>query len=136
MATAKVKYIGSLRTENIHLQSGTIIETDAPTDNNGKGERFSPTDLTATSLCDCMLTIMGVAAKEHGFSIDGACAEVEKVMSDKPPRCIVKIVVKVDFTMCTLNDKQRRILNAVPPLCPVALSLHPSIIQDVQLKFE
>ncbi|HQL71069.1 MAG TPA: OsmC family protein [Bacteroidales bacterium] len=136
MATARVTYLGSQRTENTHLKSGTVIETDAPVDNKGKGMRFSPTDLVATALCDCMLTIMGIAAQEQGFSIDGATAEVEKVMSDSPPRRIAKVIIRVDLTMCTLTEKQRRLLNAVPPLCPVSLSLHPSIVQDVQLKFE
>jgi len=135
MATAKTVYLGSLRTENTHLQSGSVIVTDAPVDNKGKGEKFSPTDLVATALCDCMLTIMGIAAQEHGFTIDGAKAEITKVMSAMPPRRISKVVINIDLSMCTLNEKQKRMLQAVPPLCPVSLSLHPEIIQEVNFTF-
>ncbi len=79
--TTKTQYLGNLRTEIEHLQSGTKIITDAPLDNRGKGESFSPTDIFASSLCSCMLTIMGISAQTHGFSIDGATAETDKVMS-------------------------------------------------------
>ncbi|MBP7464537.1 MAG: OsmC family protein, partial [Bacteroidales bacterium] len=119
MTTARIVYKGSLRTENTHLQSGTVVETDAPVDNKGKGQRFSPTDLVATALCDCMLTIMGIAAQEQGFSIDNATAEVTKIMTDKPPRKIAKVIINLDFTMCIINDKQRKVLQAIPRLCPV-----------------
>ncbi|MBP7077080.1 MAG: OsmC family protein [Bacteroidales bacterium] len=135
MTTARTVYKGSLRTENTHIQSGTVIETDAPVDNKGKGERFSPTDLVATALCDCMLTIMGIAAQEQGFSIDNAKAEVTKIMTDKPPRKIAKVIINLDFTMCIINDKQRKVLQAIPRLCPVSLSLHPEVVQEVNFKF-
>lgn len=136
MTKIKTRYLGMLRTENIHLPSGTLLLTDAPVDNKGKGEKFSPTDLVATALCDCMLTIMGIVAQEHGFSIDAATADVEKIMTDKPPRRIARVIILVDLRACELSEKQKKMLAAVPPLCPVALSLHPDIVQDVRLIFD
>ena len=134
MATAKVKYIGNLRTSNIHVQSGNEIFTDAPVDNRGKGETFSPTDLLATSLCDCILTIIGIKANDSGFSIDGATAELTKVMGTSR-RSVAEIIIDFDFSMCTLSDKEQRIIKASPSVCPVSLSLHPEVKQIHNFKF-
>lgn len=132
MANFKVNYIGGLRTEMTHLASGTVVVTDAPIDNNGKGEVFSPTDLASSSLASCMLTIMGIAAIEHGFSIDGTTAEVTKIMHSNPRR-IGEIQIKIQFPDFPYNDKQKKILEIISKTCPVALSLHPELIQNVDL---
>src|ERR1700742_824771 len=94
--TVKAIYKGDLRTEDTHVQSGTIIETDAPTDNQGKGERFSPTDLVAVALASCILTTMGIASKGHDLSIEGATCEVEKIMAASPRR-IAELKVHLTF---------------------------------------
>jgi putative redox protein len=135
MITSKTSYLGSLRTVNTHVRSGSKIITDAPLDNKGKGEAFSPTDLVATALCDCMLTIMGIAAEERGFSINGASGEITKIMSSTGSRKIQEIVINLDLSMCELTDSQRKLLTAIPSSCPVALSIHPEIKQNVSIKF-
>ena len=133
MNTATIKYLGNLRTEMTHTKSGTIVLTDAPIDNKGKGEVFSPTDLVASALCSCMLTIMGIAANEHGFSIDGATSSVTKIMSSDPRR-IGEIVIDISFSD-VYTDKQKKILTLISKTCPVALSLHPDLKQSVTLNF-
>lgn len=135
MKTSQVIYIGGLRTRAVHLKSGQEIITDAPIDNQGRGEYFSPTDLAATSLASCMLTIMGIAANSHGFSIDGAVAEVTKIMSDGPPRRISRIIVELSFPGNRFTDKQKAMIEKISSSCPVALSLHPEIIQEVRIVF-
>jgi putative redox protein len=109
METAKTKYLGDLRTEIIHVRSGSVIITDAPVDNKGKGENFSPTDMVAASLGSCILTIMGIAAREHNFSIDGANCKITKIMTDNP-RKIGEIKIDIDFTGNEYTDKQKKIL--------------------------
>lgn len=127
--TSKVTYLGELRTSSVHLQSGSEIITDAPVDNQGKGEAFSPTDMVANSLATCMLTIMGIKARDMGVSLEGSVAEVTKVMQSSP-RKIAKI--EIVFNMKSeADDKSREILQRVAHTCPVALSLHPDIVQDV-----
>jgi uncharacterized OsmC-like protein len=135
MHTSETTYLGKLRTENIHIRSGQKIITDAPVDNNGKGEAFSPTDLVATALCDCILTIAGMMAAQHGFSIDGAKAKTEKTMSQNPPRKISGINIEFDFSMCDLNGKQKMLIEKIPAICPVSLSLHPEINQNINFIF-
>ena len=93
MVTVSSKYLGSLRTECTHLQSGTTLTSDAPTDNQGKGEYFSPTDLVATALGSCMVTIMGISAREHGFDLEEVTWEVTKIMANDPRR-IGKVIVE------------------------------------------
>ncbi len=116
-----------------HCQSGTVVLTDAPVDNKGKGEVFSPTDLMATSLGSCMLTIMGIAAQEHGFSIDGSTATVTKIMASDPRRIAE---IKIDITFPEVySEKHKKILTIISKTCPVALSLHPDLKQDVSLHF-
>lgn len=134
MITSKIKYIGGLRTDNEHVQSGNKMITDAPVDNHGKGEAFSPTDLMSTSLCNCIMTIMGIKADEEGFSIVGATAEMEKIMASNP-RMVAEIKIDFDFSMLDLTEKQKRILKAVPAISPVALSLHPDVKQTINIKF-
>ena len=131
METASIIYIGELRTTATHVRSGTVINTDAPVDNNGKGERFSPTDLVATALGSCMLTIMGIKARDKGWNIDGTKVSVEKIMGTEPRR-ITGINIRFDFPAGHgLEDKDRKILEKVAYTCPVAESVHPDIRQDV-----
>ena len=134
MPTSALKYLGNLRTECTHIKSGQVVITDAPTDNNGKGEAFSPTDLMSTSLCACMITIMGVSAQAHNFSIDGATAEITKIMS-ADPRKVSEIQIEIKFPKNNYSDKIKRILEHIANTCPVALSLHPDIKQDIKLIF-
>jgi putative redox protein len=127
MATSKVTYSGSLRTTAIHLQSSTEIISDAPIDNHGKGEAFSPTDLLATSLASCMFTIMGLTAKTHNLNIEGASAEVTKVMATEPRR-VSEIHINFNFPdKETYSDKDKKILENAAVSCPVYQSLHPNI---------
>lgn len=132
MATSLVKYVGELRTEATHLQSGTLINTDAPKDNHGKGEAFSPTDLVATALASCMISIMGIVAMKEGFTtIDGAIAEVTKVMYAEPRR-IGEIHVKITFPKKNFSEKEKKMYEHAAYTCPVAKSLHPDLKQVVE----
>lgn len=129
--TSKVEYIGDLRTEASHLQSGNIIITDAPKDNHGKGEAFSPTDLVATALASCMMSIMGIVAKKDGITpIEGVIAEVVKVMYAEPRR-IGEIHVKLTFPKLNYSDKEKKIYEHAALTCPVAKSLHSDIKQVI-----
>lgn len=127
--TSKVTYLGELRTSSIHLQSGSEIITDAPTDNHGKGEAFSPTDMVANSLATCMLSFMGIKANDLGVNLEGSTAEVTKTMQAEP-RKIAKIAVVFNMKS-DADEKSRIILERVAKTCAVGLSLHPDIIQDV-----
>jgi uncharacterized OsmC-like protein len=127
--TSKVTYTGGLRTKSVHLQSGTEIITDAPTDNNGKGEAFSPTDMVANSLATCMLTIMGIKANQMDVNFDGSTASVTKIMKAEP-RMISKIIVEFNMNM-SADDKTKTILERAALTCPVYLSLHPDIQKEV-----
>jgi len=135
METAKTKYLGDLRTEIIHVRSGSVITTDAPVDNKGKGENFSPTDMVASALGSCIFTIMGIAAREHSFSIDGSSCTITKIMTENP-RKIGEIRIEFDFTANEYSDKQKKILDYCVKTCPVALSLNDSIFQNVTLRFK
>lgn len=135
METATTKYQGDLRTEITHVRSGSLIITDAPIDNKGKGEHFSPTDMVASALGSCIYTIMGIAAREHGFSIDGSSCKITKIMTEKPRR-IGEIKIEFDLTGREYTDKQRKILEYCVKTCPVALSLSDSVNQNVTLLFE
>jgi uncharacterized OsmC-like protein len=134
METARTKYLGDLRTEMLHVRSGKTVITDAPVDNKGKGEFFSPTDLVASALGSCIFTIMGIAAREHGFSIDGTSCIITKIMTDIP-RKIGEIKIEFDLSVNSYTDKQKKILEYCVRTCPVALSLNESVIQNVTLKF-
>lgn len=128
--TSKVIYLGFLRTEAEHLKSGEKFITDAPIDNNGKGEAFSPTDLMATSLANCAVTIMGIAANNHDINIDGTEAEVTKHMGTEPRR-VVQIDVKFTMPSRDYSSKERKILEVAARTCPVSYSLHPDLIQNI-----
>ena len=134
METTKTVYTGGLRTEMTHLRSGNVVITDAPVDNKGRGEYFSPTDLVASALGSCIFTIMGIAAQEHGFSIDGSTCSITKVMAENPRR-IGEIIIEFDLTRHSYNDKQKKILEYCVKTCPVALSLNESLKQSVSLRF-
>lgn len=129
MTSSKVTYQGDLRTTAIHLQSNNEIITDAPVDNQGKGEAFSPTDLLATSLASCMLTIIGIKACDMDIDIAGATAEVTKVMSADPRR-VSEVHVAITFNK-QLDEKTQKIFYNTALTCPVAKSIHPDIIQKV-----
>ena len=136
MATSKVIYEGGLRTVSTHLQSGEKIVTDAPLDNKGKGEAFSPTDLLATSLANCMLTIMGMAANTHGIDIDGSAAEVTKIMAADPRR-VAEIKVSFHFPKgADYSDKEKQILEKAALTCPVHYSLHPDIKKEIDFGWD
>lgn len=134
MNTSEVLYNGDLRTTCIHLKSGQKIITDAPTDNNGKGEAFSPTDLLATSLGTCMLTVMGIVAKRHNINMDETKVEILKVMADSPRR-ISEIYVDVYFPANNYSQKEKDLLQNTALACPVAKSLHPDIKQKTRFHY-
>ncbi len=132
MVEINTTYTGGLHCKAIHKPSGSKIETDAPVDNKGKGESFSPTDLLATSLAVFYLTTMGIAADDRGIDMNGTKCRIEKHMSHDTPRRVVKLVAEITFTKDIPLDK-RGILEAVATHCPVSKSIHPDI--DVDLKF-
>lgn len=132
--TAIVEYTGNLRCNAEHLQSGSKIETDAPTDNRGKGERFSPTDTLCVSLATCMLTTMGIKANDAGYNIDGAKAEVTKHMASDPRR-VSAIDVRVKLP-AQKDVKSQEILERTGNACPVARSLHPDIKLNLEYIWE
>ena len=132
MITSRVKYLGELRSEAVHLQSSNVILTDAPKDNHGKGEAFSPTDLLATSLASCMISIMGIAAQKDGHTpIVGVEAEVTKIMYQEPRR-VGEIHVKLTFPKNNFSDKEKTIYENAAKTCPVAKSIHPDLIQKIE----
>ena len=130
--TATIHYEGNLRCNAQHLQSGTKIETDAPTDNRGKGERFSPTDLVCTALATCMATTMAIKATEMNIELNGLIVDVKKNMESNPRR-ISKIDVKVFFPpSLVLDEKDRIILQRTGDSCPVVKSLHPELVLNIE----
>ncbi len=134
--TSQITYEGNLRTVATHLQSGTVIETDAPTDNQGKGERFSPTDIVATALGTCMLTIMGIKAKDLQINLEGTKADITKIMSANPRKIgEIKVVIKFPESVHT-DEKQRTILERAAMTCPVFESLHADMKKDVEFKWK
>lgn len=130
MKTSKIVYNGNLRTEATHLRSGKVIITDAPVDNNGKGEAFSPTDLLATSLGSCMLTIMGMVAGRNNINIDGTTIEISKIMGTDPRR-VIEIVVEFTMNGTAYSNEDKKLLENAAHTCPVAKSLHPDLKQTV-----
>ncbi len=135
MTKIKTVYLGSLRTEAEHIQSGNKVITDAPLDNNGKGEFFSPTDLLATSLGSCMLTIMGISAKAYDFNIDGTTVETEKVMGTDPRR-VVEIKIDIYFPAgSNYTAQQKRLIESSAKTCPVANSLHPDLKKNITFHY-
>ena len=133
MHQIEITYTRNLHTQCSHLQSGNKIITDAPVENHGSGEAFSPTDLAVTALGSCLLTIMGIAAKTHGINIDQSIARVTKIMS-KNPRRIGKIIVVIDIPY-KLSSKEERLLNQAAKSCPVHHSLHPDIEKEININY-
>ena len=131
--TSKVTYLGDLRTSSVHIQSGAEILSDAPKDNHGKGEAFSPTDTVANALASCMMTVMGIKARNMGVDFTGATAEVTKRMQAQP-RKISKIEVNIDMKIAA-DDKTRTLLERTAMTCPVFLSLNPDIEKAVTFKW-
>lgn len=132
--TAKVTYNGELRTSCLHVKSGDSFVTDAPTDNNGLGQAFSPTDTVATGLASCMLTMMGIKAKGLEVDLVNATAEVTKVMASEPRR-ISKIGVVFNLPSA-VSEKNRKILVHTAKTCPVHYSLHPDIEKEISFRWE
>ncbi|HEV7622051.1 MAG TPA: OsmC family protein [Flavisolibacter sp.] len=126
--TSTVVYEGDLRTRCTHVRSGSSFDTDAPVDNNGKGERFSPTDLMATSLGTCMLTVMGIKARTMGFDLNGVKVEIEKIMKENPRRIGgINLTFSIPDHLKDLDDKTKQILRNTGNNCPVQKSIHPDI---------
>ena len=123
-------YVGELRCRSSHQPSGSELDTDAPTDNQGRGERFSPTDLVATALSTCMLTIMGIVAERHGWSLEGCTARVEKTMTSELPRRIALLTVWLSLPE-GLDDRQRAVLQRAAEACPVKRSLEGAVPMQV-----
>jgi uncharacterized OsmC-like protein len=134
MATSTVAYLGNLRTSMQHLKSGVVVDTDAPTDNQGQGANFSPTDLMSTSLASCMITIMGITANAYGFDLGPVQATVTKHMAANPRR-VSKIQVELDFPERTFSEKEKQLLKTAALNCPVAKSIHPEIEQEINFRF-
>ncbi len=132
--TSKVTYLGELRTSSIHIQSGTEIISDAPTDNSGKGEAFSPTDTVANGLASCMMTMMGIKSKDLNVDLTNSTAEVTKIMGTDPRR-IIEIQVKMDMAIA-VDQRTKLILERTAMTCPVLNSLHPNIIKDVTFNWK
>lgn len=134
MATVTAKYLGDLRTECVHVASGTTLITDAPVDNQGKGEAFSPTDLCATALASCAMTIIGIYGRAHDVDVTGTTIEVTKTMSANPRR-IGKIEVIFTMPDRDYTDKQKLMIERAALTCPVHLSLHPDVEQVFTFKW-
>lgn len=134
MATARIEYLGELRTKCTHLKSGTEILTDAPVDNHGKGEAFSPTDLVATAYVSCMLSILGIYCNEHGIEMIGGTGEVNKIMGSGPRR-IERLEIEIDLSMNNWNEDIKKRVIRVAEACPVAKSVSEMMIIDIQYTF-
>ncbi len=132
--TSELEYIGDLQLRATHSKSGQSFITDAPVDNNGKGSAFSPTDLMATSLGLCMITIMGIAANTHGFNIDGTKARVTKIMASDPRR-VSEVIVELDFLANNYTDKVKKIIRQCAKTCTVSQSLSADLKQTVIFNF-
>jgi len=130
----KVNYQGELRNSAIHLRSGNTLTTDAPTDNKGKGEAFSPTDLLCTSLATCMMTLIGIAAASKGIAMGNMEADVEKIMASDPRR-VSEIHIDLRIQNMNYGDREKAIIENAALTCPVAKSLHPDIKQQVNFQF-
>jgi len=129
--TSTITYQGQLRTEAIHLYSNTAIQTDAPLDNHGLAQRFSPTDLVATALGSCMISIMGIKSRDMNIDLVGTTVEVTKVMASEPRR-IAAVDINIHLPTKGLSDKDKTILENAARHCPVAKSLHPDLVQTVR----
>ncbi len=130
MPTVKTTYLGDLRTNSTHLQSGNQLITDAPTDNMGRGEAFSPTDLLATATGTCILTTMAIVAQRDGIELTNSEVEVSKIMTQTPPRRVARLEINLKMKAnIVLSDEQKKKLENTAHKCPVSLSLHPDVEQ-------
>ena len=137
MPTVKTTYLGDLRTDSTHLQSGNKLITDAPTDNMGKGEAFSPTDLLATATGTCMLTTMAIVAQRDNIDLAGSEAEVTKIMTTTPPRRVARLEINLKIkTNVVLSTEQVQKLENTAHKCPVSLSLHPNVEQVLMFEWK
>ncbi|MCE4563880.1 OsmC family protein [Maribellus sp. CM-23] len=134
MTTIKTIYLGELRTENEHLQSGNKVISDAPTDNRGKGEFFSPTDLLATALGSCIMTIMGIKARDNGIDIEGTQVDVTKIMASDPRR-VAEVIVEFTFPKKNYTEEEKQLVESVAGISPVPLSLHPDLVQTIRFNW-
>lgn len=134
MTTIKTIYLGDLRTQNIHVQSGNTIITDAPLDNRGRGEYFSPTDLLATALGSCILTIMGIRARDNGIDLEGTELEVTKIMASDPRR-VAEVVMEFTFPRRHYPEQHKQLVESVAGISPVPLSLHPDLKQTIRFNW-
>ena len=136
MPTIKTTYLGDLRTDSTHLQSGTNLITDAPTDNMGKGAAFSPTDLLATATGTCILTTMAIVAQRDGIELVGSEVEVTKIMTPTPPRRVARLEINLKLkTNIVLSTEQVKKLENTAHKCPVSLSLHPDVEQVLMFEW-
>jgi putative redox protein len=135
MITIKTTYLGELRTENIHVQSGNKVITDAPLDNRGRGEFFSPTDLLATALGSCIMTIMGIKARDNNIDIEGTEVEVTKIMASDPRR-VAEVIVEFYFPDKVYSDEEKQLVESVAGISPVPLSLHPDLKQTIRFNWK
>lgn len=133
MVRIDVVYEGDLRASSVHLPSQVALATDAPVDNQGRGESFSPTDLLATSLATCMLTTMGIVAQREGWAIEGATASVEKYMGEAPRR-VARLVVVLEMPP-GVSTEARKVLENTARTCPVAKSIHPDLQLDLEINW-
>lgn len=134
MATARIEYLGGLRTKCTHLKSGTEILTDAPTDNHGKGEAFSPTDLVATAYVSCMISILGIHCNQNDIEMVGGTGEVTKVMASGPRR-IERLEIELDFSMNNWSEEIQKQIIRVSEACPVAKSVSEAMVVDIEYIF-
>ena len=134
MVTVKTKYMGDLRTENTHLQSDSKIITDAPCDNRGKGEAFSPTDLLATALGNCIMTIMGITAMDNGIDLVGTELDITKIMASDPRR-VAEVIIAFTFPDKGYSEADKQLIESVAGTSPVPLSLHPDMKQTIQFNW-
>ena len=132
--TVETTYLGNLRTENIHLQSGAKIITDAPCDNRGKGEAFSPTDLLATSLGNCIMTIMGIKAMDNGIDLEGTQLNITKVMASDPRR-VSEVVMEFNFPQKGYTADEKQLIESVAGVSPVPLSVSAELKQTIKFNW-
>ena len=133
--TIKSRYLGELRTQSHHLQSGTQLITDAPTDNRGKGGSFSPTDLLATSLGSCIMTIMGIKAMDHHIDLEGTELEITKIMASDPRR-VAEVVIDFFFPQKSYTDAEKTLIESVAGISPVPLSLSLDLKQTIRFHWD
>ena len=134
MATVQTTYLGDLRTESVHLQSGSRILTDAPTDNRGKGEAFSPTDMLATALGTCILTIMGIKAIDNNIDIRGTKLDITKIMASDPRR-VDEVIMEFHFPDRTYSEEEKKMIESVAGISPVPLSVHSDLKQTIRFNW-